>query len=119
MSCPLTPLGQERDTAISGEAGLSARAALLARRPACRTYAGRVPSPSRPAPEPVETDDVRVVALGTGLWAIGLVVALVFREQLVEDGRGDWVWVLAAGVFLGLVGIRHVRRRRAGSDRKD
>lgn len=54
-----------------------------------------------------------VVAVGTALWAIGLVLALVLHGRLADDGRGDWVWVAAAGVFLGLVGLRHVRRRAA------
>ncbi|MEO6206199.1 MAG: hypothetical protein ABIO67_12595 [Mycobacteriales bacterium] len=30
--------------------------------------------PRRPDPEPLETDDVRLVAVGTGLWAVALVV---------------------------------------------
>jgi Protein of unknown function (DUF2530) len=61
----------------------------------------------------METDDVRVVTIGTGLWAVGLVLTLVLHGRLAEHGNGDWVWIMAAGLFLGLVGIRHVRRRRA------
>ena len=66
----------------------------------------------RPAPEPMETDEVRVVAVGTVLFAIGLVLTLVLHDRLEDDGRGDWVWIMACGVFLGLVGLRSVRRRR-------
>ena len=62
----------------------------------------------------METDDVAIVTLGTVLWALALIAALVLRDRLDDQGRGDWVWVAAAGVFLGLVGIRQVRRRRAG-----
>ena len=60
----------------------------------------------------MESDDVLVVTVGTALWAVGLVVTLVLHDRLSEQGNGDWVWIMAAGLFLGLVGIRHVRRRR-------
>lgn len=68
----------------------------------------------RPDPEPLETDDVRLITLGTLAWLVVLVVLLV------TDAGGErdrWVWVAAAGTFLGLVGIRHVRRRRAARPR--
>ena len=71
-----------------------------------------MPAPRRPAPEPVESDVVTVVTVGTALWAVGLLVSLVLHDRLSEHGNGDWVWIMAAGLFLGLVGIRHVRRRR-------
>ena len=54
-----------------------------------------------------------VVTVGTALWALGLVATLLLHDRLTEHGNGDWVWIMAAGLFLGLVGIRHVRRRRA------
>ena len=60
----------------------------------------------------METDDVRIVALGTVLWLIALAATLVFHDRLAEHDNADWVWVALAGVFLGLVGLRHVRRRR-------
>ena len=72
-----------------------------------------MPAPRRPAPEPMESDDVLVVTVGTALWAVGLVVTLVLHDRLSEPGNGDWVWIMAAGLFLGLVGLRHVRRRRS------
>ena len=53
-----------------------------------------------------------VITVGTALWAVGLVATLVLHDRLSEHGNGDWVWIMAAGLFLGLVGIRHVRRRR-------
>ena len=61
----------------------------------------------------METSDVAVVAIGTGLWAIALVLTLVLHDRLVDDGRGDWVWIAAAGLFLGVIGLWHVRRRAA------
>lgn len=61
----------------------------------------------------METDDVAIVMLGTVLWGLALVVILILGDRLDERVRDSWVWVAAAGVFLGLVGIRQVRRRRA------
>jgi hypothetical protein len=60
----------------------------------------------------MESDDVLVITVGTALWAVGLVATLVLHDRLSEHGNGDWVWIMAAGLFLGLVGIRYVRRRR-------
>ena len=60
----------------------------------------------------METDDVAIVTAGTVLWALAVVAALVLRHRLDDQGRSGWVWVAAAGLFLGLVGIRQVRRRR-------
>jgi hypothetical protein len=61
----------------------------------------------------MESDDVLLITVGTALWAAGLVVTLVLHDRLSDHGNGDWVWIMAAGFFLGLIGIRHVRRRRA------
>jgi peptidoglycan/LPS O-acetylase OafA/YrhL len=60
----------------------------------------------------METDDVRIVALGTALWMVALVLALAFHDRLADHDNGDWVWVAFAGVFLGFVGLRHVHRRQ-------
>jgi MFS family permease len=71
------------------------------------------PPPRRSDPDPLEADDVAIVTLGTALWGIGLLVAIVLRERLADRGNEGWVWIFLAGVFLGLIGVRHVRRRRA------
>ncbi len=71
----------------------------------------------RPAPEPLETDEVRVVAIGTALFALGVVLTLALHGRLADDGRGDWVWIMVCGVFLGLVGLRTVRGRRDAARR--
>jgi uncharacterized protein DUF2530 len=71
-----------------------------------------VPVPRRAAPEPLETADVAVITVGTVLWAVGLLLTLVLHDRLADDGHRDWVWIMAAGLFLGLIGVRHVRRRR-------
>jgi hypothetical protein len=73
--------------------------------------------PRRPDPEPLETDDVRVITLGTVAWGVVLVVLVALHGRLEDDGHGSWVWIAAAGFGLGLVGLRHVRRRRAARAR--
>ena len=54
-----------------------------------------------------------VIAVGTVLWAIALALTLVLHDRLADDGNADWVWVAAAGLFLGVIGLLHVRRRAA------
>ena len=68
-------------------------------------------SARRPDPPPLETNDVAIVAGGTALWAVALVVLLVLRvtDHEVHDW---WLEMCAAGVLLGLVGVRYCRRRR-------
>ncbi len=73
--------------------------------------------PRRIPPEPLETDEVRVVAIGTALFAVGLVVTLVLRDRLEAEGHLGWVWVMVCGVVLGLIGLRTVRRRRDAARR--
>lgn len=65
----------------------------------------------RPDPPPLETDDTLVVALGTALWVLGLVVLAVLR--LATDVRVEtwWLVMCACGIALGLVGVRYCRRR--------
>lgn len=52
-----------------------------------------------------------MVLVGTALWLIGLVVAFVRSDGLSAPEASRWFWVCVAGVFLGLVGVRTVRRR--------
>lgn len=61
----------------------------------------------------METDDVAIVTVGTVLWAVALAATVLLHDQLDDNGRDGWVRVAAAGLFLGLVGLRYVRRRRA------
>ena len=70
-------------------------------------------APRRADPQPLEADDVRLITLGTGLWALALLASILLRNVLEDGGNEGWTWVFLAGTFLGLVGIRYVRRRRA------
>ncbi|HVE64733.1 MAG TPA: DUF2530 domain-containing protein [Mycobacteriales bacterium] len=72
----------------------------------------------RPDPPPLETDDVRAVAVGTALWAVALVALLPFQSHLREDGRLWWYAACAFGFALGLLGLYYVRRRAAAIARE-
>lgn len=73
----------------------------------------------RPDPPPIETDDVHVVAVGTALWGIALVVLGVLRIADVVEVRDWWLWMCVAGVVLGLIGVRYCQRRRAAIARDE
>lgn len=75
-------------------------------------------SERRPDPAPLETDDRPVVWAGIAVWVVLLVLAVVFHDRLVEDGRGWWVWTPVVGIALGALGLRTVTRRlRRPADR--
>ncbi|GII94804.1 DUF2530 domain-containing protein [Sinosporangium siamense] len=71
--------------------------------------------PRRPDPEPLKTNDKAAILAGMGLWAIALVVLLVFQPDLEQDW---WVWTCVAGIVGGLFGLWYIhrrdRRRQAG-----
>jgi hypothetical protein len=65
----------------------------------------------RPDPAPLETNDVALVAAGTALWAVALVVLLVLKA--IGKGIHDWWWQMClAGALLGTYGVRYCVRRR-------
>ncbi|HVF03517.1 MAG TPA: DUF2530 domain-containing protein [Frankiaceae bacterium] len=66
----------------------------------------------KPDPEPLRTNDVRAVQLGTALWAVAVVVFAVLREW-------DGVWTCVAGLALGFVGIVYTKRRAAAIARDE
>lgn len=53
-----------------------------------------------------------VVAAVTALWALALVALLPLRGTLDRHDAGWWLWVCAAGVVGGLVGLLITTRRR-------
>lgn len=72
------------------------------------------PGERRPDPPPLATDDARTVIVGTVVWGVLLVLALLFRGWLADTGRGWWVWTPVVGIALGLYGLRYLARRRRG-----
>ena len=82
-------------------------------------YTGKVPTirsllahpeERRASPPAPRADLFRVIGAGIGLFAIGLIVALVL--QLV--GRGSWesVAICGVGIVLGGLGLLWARRHR-------
>jgi hypothetical protein len=59
----------------------------------------------------VPDDGVVAVAVGTGLWALALVVSLLAHAPLAAAGL-SWVsWTCAAGIVIGLITGAIVWRR--------
>jgi type VI protein secretion system component VasK len=69
-------------------------------------------TPLRPAPEPLEADDVAIVTGGTAVWFAVFLVQLPFHRWFTDRGHGWWLWTPLAGAGLGLFGLWYVRRRR-------
>ena len=62
--------------------------------------------------EPLEVDGVRTAVVGTCLWFVALVVLVVLRERLTDEGNGWWIATAVVGFVLGLVGVAFLLRRR-------
>ena len=71
-----------------------------------------MPLSQRPDPPPLETNDVALVAAGTALWAVALVVLVVLKLAGTQV-HGWWLVMCGEGALLGLVGVRYCLRRRA------
>ena len=71
---------------------------------------------TRPDPPPLETDDVKLVAVGTAAWAVALVVLAVLKLA-GQDVRWWWMGMCGYGLALGLFGIRYCRRRHEAIER--
>lgn len=69
--------------------------------------------PRRPDPAPLEADDVLVLRVGMGLFAVLFVVLLVLRGTLAAHDVQWWLAVPPLGIVLGLLGERFCRRRLA------
>lgn len=67
----------------------------------------------RPDPLPLETDDARLVAVGTAVWACAFFVLLVLRLTDATRVEGWWMQMCLYGVALGVVGTLYCRRRQA------
>jgi hypothetical protein len=66
---------------------------------------------------PVDVDGLRVVAVGTLVFAVAAVLTGLRRDQLAADGHGDWFAICVSGAGLGLLGLLYcwnrVRQRRS------
>jgi len=64
----------------------------------------------RPDPPPLRTNDRATVLAGIVAWAVLWLVALVAHGRLADAGHGWWLWTPPAGIVLGLLGLRYLRR---------
>jgi Protein of unknown function (DUF2530) len=64
-----------------------------------------------PELEPMEVNDVLIVAVGTALFAIASLVLLPMHASLSHSGHGRWPWIALSGFLLGLIGLVYCRRR--------
>ena len=71
----------------------------------------------RPDPPPLESDDVRAVAVGAGAWAVALVVLLVLRATDATRVETWWLVMCGWGVALGVLGVAYCRKRHAAIER--
>lgn len=65
---------------------------------------GSDPAPPDRTLRPLDVDATPVVAIGTALWALALVVTLLV------DAPPGWRWTCLAGTALGLIGLPLARR---------
>lgn len=81
-------------------------------------------SERRPDPAPAQVDARKAMFVGTLVWLVALIVAIVMRPQLVDAGLGWFVWAAAIGLGIGGVGLaimlavrrRTVRQERGSAD---
>ncbi len=61
--------------------------------------------------EQSDADGILPVAIGTGAWAIALVVLLILRPSVAQVDD-LWIAIAAVGLLTGLLGLLFLRRRR-------
>lgn len=75
---------------------------------------GQPPHPAPPELQPLAVDTVRIVLVGTALFALALVVTVLVPS--LHTGRRDWwPWACASGLGLGLIGLAYIRRGRGNA----
>lgn len=67
-----------------------------------------------PDPAPLRAPTELILGVGTTFWAVGLLLVLLVPSWH-EGSRDGWPWICVAGVILGLVGLRYVRRGRGNA----
>lgn len=72
------------------------------------------PTPSDHAPQAhrSDSDAVLPVVIGTVVWAVALIVLIVLRPQLEENGSTWWIGVAVVGLITGLLATAFLTRRR-------
>ena len=73
--------------------------------------------PSKHELKPLEVNGITAVTLGTIIWSVATLIMVLMRDQLEAAGRGNWIAIGVAGIFLGLLGIRYTKRRAARIER--
>jgi hypothetical protein len=69
-------------------------------------------SERRADPQPMKTDDRKVVLVGLVLWVIALAGLLIFVRPLLDGGHGFWLWTVVVGITIGLVGLVYTTWRQ-------
>ena len=64
-----------------------------------------MPTEEKLAPPPLKVDTVRVVLVGTALWAVALVVVLLLGDRVDRV----WTWTCVAGIVLAAIGLGIMR----------
>jgi len=75
-----------------------------------------VKQPRRPDPAPLRTNDRAAILVGTGLWAIALLVLLIIPLP-PEDSW--WIWTCVTGIAFGGFGywfVSRMHRRATGRE---
>ena len=72
--------------------------------------------PSRPDPEPLQTNDVLITAGGTVVWLLALVV-LVVLQATGTHVHSWWLGMCGYGSGLGVLGVWFVSRRTRAINR--
>jgi hypothetical protein len=65
----------------------------------------------RPEVEPMETNDVLIVGIGTALFTVAFLILLPMHASLERSGHGRWPWIALSGAVLGLLGLLYCLRR--------
>lgn len=67
---------------------------------------------TQPPPPPLETDPVRVGAIGTALWTAAAIALTIWsRDWLAEHDRTWWLGTAYSGVLIGIIGTLYCRHR--------
>lgn len=60
----------------------------------------------------IDVDGLKVVSLGTLMFAVGAVILALEYPGLRAAGRGWWLGVAISGLVLGLIGLAYCQNRR-------